>query len=1066
MRCCHLFLSAVLALLAVPNLAGQSQNGTISGLVTDPTGAVIAGADVLVANDATGLKYEEKTNATGFYLVPNIPPGTYRLQIAKIGFKTVIKPGIVLNVQDSLAINFTLSVGAASEVVTVTSGAPLVNTTDGSLGTVVDQHYVANMPLNGRSFQDLIMLTPGVSTNTPQRTGAVGDSGEFSVDGQRTESNYYTVDGVSADIGIFPGSVGPGNAGAVAASTAQGTTQSLVSVDALQEFRVQSSTYSAEYGRSPGGQFAFLTRSGTNQWHGTAFDYLRNDVFDANDWFNDYYGQPKGRERQNDFGGTLGGPVQIPGVYNGKDRTFFFLSYEGLRLDQPQASSVSYVPDAVLRSSAPAPLQQVLNAFPTANGTDLGNGLAEFIGTWSNPSRIDSYSVRFDHSPNQHIRTFFRFSATPSDIAVRGMALESISPASVVSSSDVVHTYTFGLDSVISHRATNEFRLNYSSNTAEQAYGVTNFAGGQSVDLAALQGLSLTANPIYYEDVLLTFPGYEAVIAQGKALGKQRQWNLLDDVTLSASRHEMKFGVDYRRLAPVQENWNPELDYFYDSAASVESNSIDNAQVAVNAPAYPLYVNLSAFAQDTWKVLPRLTFSIGLRWEVNPAPGSARGIEPYTVRGSNLGTLSLAPQGTPLWQTTWFNLAPRFGVAYVLQERPGWMTVFRGGAGVYFDTGQQAGSEGYSGPGFFAYQLYGTLNGTTAAFPLSADQINVPIVNPPLPPYSTVYAFPSHLQLPYTLQTSATLQQELGSSQVITVSYAGAFARRLLEGNLLNAGSTNQDFTYVLEFENGLTSDYNALQFQFQRRLSSGLEALASYTWAHSIDYGSYDVSYPYQRGNSDYDLRHNFSGAFSYDLPSWANKVADITLNGWGVDGRFTARSGFPVTLNGPGFFDTATQQFRHAGLNLVSGQPIYLYGGQCTAAYANGRACPGGRAINPNAFSVPAGCSPFFCPPGVGTGTAPRNFVRGFSMWEADAAVRRDFPMTESWKLQFRAEAFNLFNHPNFGSINALYCAPGIGCTFGQANATLAQSLGVVSPLYQTGGPRSIQFALKLVF
>src|SRR5437879_3531894 len=251
-----------------------------------------------------------------------------------------------------------MQVGSVSQTVTVEGGAPMINTTGAAVGTVVDQTYIKNMPLNGRSFQDLILLTPGIVTQTSQTGGlnnnaGIGSTGEFSVNGQRPESNNYMVDGVSANLGAARGTamiVGAGASGSVPGATALGTTQALVSVDDLQEFRVESSTYSAEYGRNPGGQLAFTTKSGTNQWHGTAYDYLRNDYFDANDWFNNYFGQKEPPLRQNDFGGTLGGPIWIPGAYNGKDKTFFFFSYEGLRLLQPQPAFVAAVPDAALRA--------------------------------------------------------------------------------------------------------------------------------------------------------------------------------------------------------------------------------------------------------------------------------------------------------------------------------------------------------------------------------------------------------------------------------------------------------------------------------------------------------------------------------------------------------------------------------------------------------------------------------------------------------------------------------------------------------------------------------------------
>jgi len=253
------------------------------------------------------------------------------------------------------------------------------------------------------------------------------------------------------------------------------------------------------------------------------------------------------------------------------------------------------------------------------------------------------------------------------------------------------------------------------------------------------------------------------------------------------------------------------------------------------------------------------------------------------------------------------------------------------------------------------------------------------------------------------------------------------------------------------------------MQLQFRRRLSRGLTALASYTWSHCIDYGSQNYTFGYQRGNCDFDVRHNFSTAFSYGVPNVGhNNFANAVLHHWGLDDRFTARSAFPVTLNGTEVVDPLTGNYFHTGLDLNLGQPVYIYGSQCAAVYNNGLGCPGGRAINPNAFSLPPGCTSFSCPPGTLPGNAPRNFVRGFGAWQMDFAVRREFPIHENLKLQFRAEAFNIFNHPNFGIIDSNYGDP----TFGQATATLASSLGVLSPLYQMGGPRSMQFALKLVF
>lgn len=1039
---------ACVVLLVLPSVA-QSPNGNINGLVLDPTNQLIVGAEVIAVNDVTGVQYTTKTNNEGVYVLPNLPPGPYRIQVSKVGFKTIIKPDITLNVQDALSINFTLPVGATLETVTVEGGAPMVNTTDGSVSTVIDENYVANMPLNGRSFQDLILLTPGIVTQTPQNgpVTQLGQTGEFSVNGQRAESNYYTVDGVSANLGAAPGSSMIGSAaasGSVAAATALGTTQALVSVDDLQEFRVQSSTYSAEYGRNPGGQFAFETKSGANEWHGTAYDYVRNGAFDANDWFSDYFGVEQPALRQNDFGGTWGGPVNIPHLYSGKNRTFFFVSYEGLRLDQPQAATVNYVPDNSLRASAPTPLNKVLNAFPIPNGMDVGNGIAEYIASWSNPRSLDSTSVRVDHVVNDRLRVFVRFSDTPSRSASRESGA-FVAPSIYDSLEYTSRTYTLGANSMITNRLGNEFRLNYSSNRVAESSVIDAFGGNTPIDMAQLSGLESGANL----GVVLFNGGYQVGIGQLSQSAVQRQWNMTDVLALSWGHHQMSFGVDYRRLTPTATPFNPSVSYDYLSESDVLANSAPFAVATSSANAYPLYQNFSAFAQDDWKLSRRLSLSLGLRWDVNPAPGVTRGLKPYTITGSNPSTWTLAPQGTPLWITGWHNFAPRLSIAYVIRSSARYETVARGGAGLFYDTGQQLASQGFEGPGFSQLSFF-----SSVAFPLSPSDASPPIVNPPSPPYNTVFGFPHDLQLPYTLQWNASVEQALGKAQVLSVSYVASHAARLLKlTELLGSTVGNPNAGAFLLTENGLTSDYNALEVQFRRRLSGGLTSLASYTWSHCSDYGSQDYYYSYQRGDCDFDVRHNFSAALSYDLPNVAaGKILASGLRHWGVDGRFSARTAFPVTLSGDPTVDPATGKFYYPGLNLVPDQPVYIYGAECAAAYNNGLPCPNGRAINPNAFTVPAS----------GLGDAPRNFTRGFGAWQLDLAIRRDFPIFQRLKLQFRAEAFNVFNHPNFGNIN-----PHLGqATFGQATGTLASTLGILSPLYQMGGPRSLQLSLKLAF
>ena len=489
MKYVHAVSLLLLTLCSTTLSSAQSTNATLSGVVVDSAGKAITDVNIEILNEATGVQYSGKTNDAGIYTVSILPPGQYRVQVSKIGFKTLIKPGIVLNVQSALALNFTLPVGAVSESITVQAGASLINTTDASVSTVIDRKFVEDIPLNGRSFQDLISMTPGVVTQSPQNSDQVtGYSGDFSVNGQRTESNYYTVDGVSANVnaGDGNGAYGPSSSGALAAATALGTTQSLISVDALQEFRIQSSAYSAQYGRAPGGQFSFATRSGTNDLHGSAFNYLRNNFFDANDWFNDHYGNPIQALRQNDFGGTLGGPILIPRVYNGRERSFFFVSYEGLRLTQPQAAAIQYVPDNYMRQQAPDALQALLNAYPEQNGFDYGTSLApslaEFIKSYSLPSQVDSTSVRIDHSFTPKLSGFFRYGYTPSSATTRTLSVASQRLANVQS-------YTAGLTSQLARNNTNEFRAGYARSNSSSIGHLDTFGGASPINIqAAMDG--------------------------------------------------------------------------------------------------------------------------------------------------------------------------------------------------------------------------------------------------------------------------------------------------------------------------------------------------------------------------------------------------------------------------------------------------------------------------------------------------------------------------------------------------------------------------------------------------
>jgi hypothetical protein len=1035
-----------IASFALP-LAGQSTNGTINGLVLDPSNSAIAGADILVLNDLTGVKYSSRTNAEGIYVLPNLPPGPYRLQVSKVGFKTLVKPDIVLNVQDALSINFTLPVGATLETVTVQGGAPLVDTETAAVSTVVDRQFVENIPLNGRSFQSLITMAPGVA-QVP--TPGTGRSGEFSINGQRTEGNYFTVDGVSVNTGVpaLGSTNSSGVSGSTPGETALGTTQSLVSVDALQEFRINTSSYSAEYGRTPGGQVSFLTRSGTNEWHGSAFDYFRNEVLDANNWFNNAASIQRTAERQNDFGGSLGGPVTIPALYDGRNRTFFFFSYEGMRLDVPQPAQTAMVPDNGLRQGSPAAILPLLNAFPVQNGADQGNGLALFVAAYSSPATLDATSFRIDHTINDRVKLFGRFADSPSDSTTRS----ALNLAGLVSNGFDVKTLTLGGTTLSSSRVANDLRFNYTWNYGETRDSLDNFGGAQP--LTSAQVFSST-RPVASTMVAHLLFGTQPTVQTAYYRSKQRQWNIVDSTSVAVGQHLLKFGMDFRRSSTLAYDNQLVDSYFYFSATDVMQNSAGFGDVSTLlglTPPEPTFSNFSAYLQDEWKVAHRVHLSLGLRWELNPPPGNANGKLPYTLdQIANLSTSQLAPEGTPLWRTDYRAFAPRVGINYQLRQKRGSETVLRGGVGLFYDLGNTQGAVGLGAIGFGTSAFF-----SGVSFPFSPAQNTLPAADISSPYSNYVFAFDPHLVLPYTLQWNATAEQSLGPNQAIRISYVGAQGRDLLRARFLlpaNNPNFSQGFGLFL-VNNGASSDYDALQLQFQRRMSHGLQALASYSWSHSIDDQSSNFvsSQPPIRGNSDFDIRHNFTGALTFDVPVSSNhSVRGALLKHWSFDAEVTARSGLPVdVVSGVTFLPDGTQV--NARPDIVPGVPLYLYGQQCESAY--GAKCPGGRKVNFAAFRAPAGQF----------GNEPRNFLRGFDLWQADLAIRREFPLADRMRLQFRAEAFNVLNRANFGTIqNSLLVGSAL---FGAATNTLNTQLGGLNPLYQTGGPRSLQLAMKLLF
>jgi len=993
---------------------------------------------------STHVRYETMTDGSGEYFLLNLTPAVYRIEIEKPGFKKLVKPDLVLHVQDALKIDFEMTLGDVSETVTVEGGAPLVNTESATVSTVIDRKLVDNLPLNGRSFQTLITLTPGVVLTVT----AFNDQGQFSVNGQRADANYFTVDGVSANFGVT-GSIAMQQtaSGALPAFSASGGTNSLVSVDAMQEFRVLTSSFAPEFGRSPGGQVSIVTRSGTNAFHGTLFEYFRNDALDSRDWFVNVSGLPKPQERLNDFGGVFGGPVI-------KDKLFFFLSYEGQQLRQPSSLQTA-VPDNASRQVAPASMRPYLNAFPVASGSVLGSGLAQFNASFSNPSSLDAYSIRLDHVINSKLNLFGRYNYSPSSQHQRGPVFSSGRVLSTINSlSSSVHTGTVGLTNLINPRISNDVRLNYSNHRIGIKFVMDDFGGAVPLpDSLFFPSPYSSIN----SNLIFIINGAGEYIQGKQGTDEQRQINLIDNLSVTRIGHQMKFGVDYRWLAPFSSPAAYRQLAQFSGMSTSPGGALSGTATLAQSSAFQtnalLSQNFSLYGQDTWKITSKLTLTYGLRWDVNPPPkGKNLSNDPFTVVGlSNPATMTLAPRGTPLYETTFGNVGPRIGLAYQLGGIRNWGAVLRTGFGVFYDLGQ--GSLG-GVSSFFPYS--GSRSFTLGEFPLSSQNAAPPALTTNLP-VSTILVADLHLKLPRTYQWNVALEQSVGRSQTLSVTYIGAIGRNSLRSTKLF--NVNPNFPFITLTTNSATSDYHALQIKFQRSLSRGLQGLASYTSAHSIDIASTDAannrstpstiaSPNIDRGNSDFDIRHSFTAGVTFDLPSpGSNKTAHAIFGGWSLDTFILARSAPPVDVIG------ATSNVGGVTLasrpNLNPGMPLELFGTQY----------PGGKIFNRAAFTAaPAGQQ----------GNFGRNVLRGFGAWQADVGLQRQFHLAEKLELRFRTEFFNILNHPNFGNPVNLLTSP----LFGRSTQTLANSLGSgganggLNPLYQIGGPRSIQFALKLQF
>ena len=1104
-----------LASLTCLCLVAQVPTGEFTGTVTDPTGAVVVGATISVSNPATGLQRSVTANEDGNYNVPALPPGTYNIKVERQGFNGQVRNGVELQVAQVARLDFALQVGNVAEVIEVVGGAPVLDTETTELGTVIDNRRILELPLNGRNYLQLASLTPGATTNGPassqgqQRMGGSRNQFSLNVAGQRVHFNHYSLDGMENTDPNF------------------NTYLLLPSLEALQEFKVESGLFQAEYGRAIA-QINVTTRGGTNELHGTVFEFLRNAKLDAKNFFD----RPNDNIppfKRNQFGFTVGGPVYIPKLVDGRNRAFFFANYEGLRerkaltqlatmpFSEQRAGDFSLVNRTIydpltrtyngntVTGASPFPNNRipadrihptsarVLQEFyplPNISQTVQANN---FLNTEGRSTDSNLFSFRGDFVESSNSNWFGRYSFAderqyiPINIPNQGNNAD-VDPWQFV----VSNTRVFGPNKVNDAR----FGVSYlkSANIQQNAFGRNVVAElgipDVSRDLPLYYGIpvfqiSTFSNVGECNDC--PFVNYDTII------------QFKDDFAWTTGKHAFKFGGEVRRvrfnqIGAVVPRGRFSWDGRYTQNPTVPNSAtatglpladyllsyMSNSEGQVGAPIANFRTHYLAFyIQDNWRVTPKLTVNLGLRWEDEPPYYDKHDaivnvdfrwdntVEPTFVRlgegdpyegnppfpwASDVKYVRDGRFGRRAGVNDANDFGPRVGIAYQLNNK----TVIRTGGGIYFvrDIGNAVFDVVRNAPF--------TIRRNEPADPVRPNQTwSRPFTITGNPTFLLINQHGERTS--YVPQWSFGLQRELASGMSLEVNYlgsAGIKLRRLINYNIPEpaAGNVNQrrPFTKFGQFQtmNAMGhSNYHGLQARLQRRFSQGLTVLASYSYSKSIDFGSgirttdgdkLTPSDPYglyrERGLSAFDFRQRLTTSWLYELPIGRGKralggggVASYILGDWQIGGILTLQDGFPLTA----YCGSGNIQNGGDGCypDVVAGQSPDLAESEQTV----------GRFFNTAAF---VDRLPNFGPD-QRYGNSGRNTIIGPGIISFDFSLIKMFRFTERTGLEFRSEFFNFPNHPIFAPPGTTLRDP----SYGRIGGTRIDS-------------RQLQFGLKLHF
>ena len=1080
-------------------LLAQGTGSSLSGLITDNSGAVVPSAVVAARNSATNVAFQTVSDGAGYYRFPSLPVGDYEVTVEHEGFSKATKK-LHVDPAERTRVDFSLAVSGTTETVNVSAAATDLSPDDASIGTTITGTVITQTPLYLRQWDDLIRLVPGVQaapyTDQNGATSA-GRTGGFNIHGVHSLQNNFILDGIDDN--------------SISENVQELTTEVVhPSVDTIQEFRVITNPYDAEFGRAPGATVAVTTKGGSNRVHGLAFEYLRNRIFDANDFFSNRSGLAKPQNVQNQFGGNVGGPIV-------KNKLFWFADYEGTRISRgvlriatvplpnermgdfsPETSALVGIkyptiydpttgqpfPDNKIPSGRIDPyMTKIMNLFPLPNLPGELNNFTRNAGLVDN---ADNYDGRIDWDPTNNDLVFFRYSESQRFRFIPGNfggIADGTSTSAFGRQTLNAYSAVVGWTRVLSPTLTNEFRAGFDRNFSyaqQDPFGqnhVSDLVPGVPNNPAVDGGVSQTsfAN--------LTAIGSPDFLPKSQ-VPQQFQWT--DSISWNIGAHSLKLGGDIR--APMRNIFQDEPgtrgSLGFDKIFTCERGS--NGQCTGNtgysyADALLGYVKsaqltnvffvdqrlsmYSGFAQDDWKVTPHLTLNLGLRYDFSaPAVDGQNRMANFNPAGS--GSLVTATGGSlanrALVNPNYNDWGPRIGIAY----SPDGKTVFRAGYGIFYTLFERVGSENQlalnppnlinntpavasnaTAPVFFLQ------NGFPANF-LDPANLNLKIVH--------IRAENPDFPSPSVQQWSFGIQRELAGGMVAEANYVGTHSTHLdVLSDLnqpINGVQPYPNFGYI-EYSSALANgNYNGLETSLRKRFAAGLQFLAAYTWSKSIDNVAQELSsnsgnaqngrdYAAWRGPSDFDVTHHLIASYTYDIPAghghnaFSRGPLSYILGNWETSGVYSFSTGLPFTVTSGSSLSSSIDPYGAAtAVPNVIGTPVIVGQVGCWFYASQNPACGSAGAGLKDAFQLQA--------PGQ-FGNAGRNILRGPHTDTFDFSLHKNFPIQEVTNLEFRWEVFNLTNTKILGQPSGNFSTSAAG-----AITTLA------------GDPRVMQFALRLSF